>query len=55
MLDFEQPFYSNCNITNGTCKGMGGWEGAGGGGGGWEAEGELRLPLKRQTAVLCVQ
>ena len=26
-----------------------------GGGGGWEAEGRLRLPLKTQISVLCVQ
>ena len=40
---FEQLFHSDCNITDGVYKGVGGWEG---GGGGWEAEGGLTLPLR---------
>ena len=36
-------------------RGWVGGRGVGGGGGGWEAEGGLRLPLKTQTAVVCVQ
>ena len=44
-------FYSDCNITDGMYKGVGG-----GGRGGWEAEGELKLPLRhRHAAVVCVQ
>ena len=35
LLVFEIVFYNHCNITDGTYKGMGGWEGAGDGGGGW--------------------
>ena len=27
LLDFEQLFHSDCNITNGTCKGVGECEG----------------------------
>ena len=47
-------FHSNCNITDGTF--IKGWVGGGGGGrDGWEAEGGLRLPLKTQTAIVCVQ
>ena len=41
-------FHSDCNITDGTYKGVDGWEGAGGGGGGWEAKGGLRLPLRHR-------
>ena len=38
-------FHSDCCITDGTYKGVGGG-GEGGVGGGWEAEGRLRLPLR---------
>ena len=41
-------FHSDCNITDGVCKGVGGCEG------GWEAKGRLTPPL-RDTAVECVQ
>ena len=42
----DRPFSTDCNITNGTYKGVGGWKG--GGRGGWEAEGRLRLPLRHR-------
>ena len=29
LLDFEQLFHNDCNITNDTCKGVGGYEGVG--------------------------
>ena len=42
-------FHGDCNITDGTYKGLEGgrdWEGVGGGVGGWEANGGLNLPLR---------
>ena len=33
-MDFEQLFHSDCNITDGTYKGVHGWEG------GWGVAGE---------------
>ena len=47
MLNFEQLFHSHCNITSGTYKEVGGWEGGRvGGGGGWAAGGGLYFPLE---------
>ena len=45
---FKQLFHSDCNVTDGTYKGVGAWEGGGGIGSGWQAEGRLRLPLKHR-------
>ena len=62
-------FHSDCNITDGMYKGVGGWGGGAGGGGGgggrggggwgwWGGVGSRRRvnpTIKRHTAVECVQ
>ena len=52
---FKQLFHSDCNVTDGTYKGVGAWEG---GWGCWEwvaSRRHVKATIKTQTAVVCVQ
>ena len=53
LLVFEIVFYNPCNITNGTYKGVGEWEGAEGGGGQCTSRRRALPAIRPQTVVLC--
>ena len=55
LLVFEIVFYNPCNITDGTYKGVGGWEGAGGGEGGWASRRRALSVIRPQTVAPCSQ
>ena len=53
LLVFEIVFYRSCNITDGTYKEVGRWEGVGWG---WAASRRRAIPaIRAQTVVLCSQ
>ena len=54
LLVFEIVFYRPCNITDGTYKGVGGWEGDRGGGSGWASRRQALYAIRPQTVVLYV-
>ena len=55
LLDFEQLFHSDCNITDGMYKWVGRWEGDEGWRGWVGSRRQVKATIKTQTAIVCVQ